>query len=132
MRRELIFHFGMRRPLRRASRKALSAIEKKMGKFSSPAINEIRRNPALIISLASFPERITEVHLTVYSLLSQTLKPDRIILWLANEEFPNGPVELPQTLSGLQKNGLEIRWCKRPGLIRNLFPLCRNFQATSL
>ena len=47
------------------------------------------REKQLIVTLTSFPERINEVHLCINTLLNQTLKPDKIILWLAEEEFPN-------------------------------------------
>ena len=43
--------------------------------------------------------------------MQQTLKPDRVILWLAQSQFPNK--ELPQDLLNLQKYGLEIKWCER-------------------
>ena len=43
-------------------------------------------------------------------LLQQTLKPDEVILWLSEEQFPNK--QLPENLTRLQEFGLSIKWCK--------------------
>ena len=54
--------------------------------------------PKLIVSLTSFPARINTVHQVIESLLNQTKKADKIILWLAPEQFPNGEKDLPEKL----------------------------------
>lgn len=66
------------------------------------------REHKIILSLTSFPARIHEVPTTILALLQQTMKPDRIILWLTNEEFPGGEAGLPRRLLRLKKYGLEI------------------------
>lgn len=38
------------------------------------------RNPRLIVSLTSYPERMSEIHFSIYSLLKQKTKPDMLIL----------------------------------------------------
>jgi hypothetical protein len=50
--------------------------------------------------------------MTIESLMRQTVKPDRIILWLSEEEYPGQDKDklLPQTLIDLKARGLEIRW----------------------
>ena len=63
----------------------------------------------VIVSLTTFPARIGYVHLAIKSLLNQTVKPGRIILWLAKEQFRD--VEIPRCLSQLCRYGLEIRYC---------------------
>ena len=70
------------------------------------------REKQLIVTLTSFPERINEVHLCINTLLNQTLKPDKIILWLAEEEFPNKEQDLPKNLLKLKNYGLSIEWCE--------------------
>ena len=70
------------------------------------------KTPKLIVSLTSFPERIPEIFYNLYSLLSQTIKPDILILWLAEEQFPNKEKDLPQLVLNLKKYGLTIKWCK--------------------
>lgn len=63
----------------------------------------------LIISLTTIPARIDKVWITIESLLRQTYKPDKIILWLAEEEFAN--VKLSEKLKRQTKRGVEIRYC---------------------
>ncbi len=65
----------------------------------------------IIVSLTTYPARINTVHLTIKSLLCQTLKADRIILWLAREQFPNGENDVPPGLLSLCDKGLTICWC---------------------
>ena len=72
-------------------------------------LNTQPREKLVTASLTSFPARIEYVHLAIKTLMLQSYKPDRIILWLANEQFPEH--KLPQSLLDLEKYGLEIRWC---------------------
>lgn len=64
-----------------------------------------------IVSLTTFPARLEKVWITIESILRQSRKPDRIILWLAKDEIPNDQ-ELPKNLTKLKRRGLEIRFCK--------------------
>lgn len=75
------------------------------------ALNEEKRNPQIIISLTSFPQRAIYVPIVVERMLMQTMKPDRIVLWLSKEQFPNREGDLPETVLELQKYGVEIKWC---------------------
>lgn len=52
----------------------------------------------IVVSLTSFPARIKKVHIVIESLLNQTIKPDKIILWLSKEQFEHYYV-LPSKLS---------------------------------
>ncbi len=70
----------------------------------------------IIVSLTSFPARIGRLWLVIETLLRQTIQPEKIILWLAEEQFP-GFYTIPKNLIRLQKNGLEIRIC--PGDMRS-------------
>lgn len=64
----------------------------------------------VIISLASYPDRIETVHLTIMTLLSQTVRPRGVFLCLAKEQFPNEENDLPQKLVDLKDKGLSIRF----------------------
>lgn len=66
----------------------------------------------MIVSLTTFPDRISTVWFTIATMMNQTYKPKRIILWLAGEQFPNGESQLPRQLLRLKKRGLEIRFCE--------------------
>ena len=41
----------------------------------------------LIVSLTSYPKRFDILPITIQSLLNQTVKPDRIILWLYEKDY---------------------------------------------
>ncbi len=71
-------------------------------------LNTENREEKVIVSLTSYPARIGYVHLAIKSLMLQTYKPDRIILWLAEEQFPDKV--LPKELTALEEHGLEIIW----------------------
>lgn len=70
------------------------------------ALNTERRDFSITISLTSFPPRLATLHLCIKSLMRQTMKPDRIVLYLG-ADCEN--VRLPRALLALQKKGLTIR-----------------------
>lgn len=72
-------------------------------------LNTGTREERYTISLTSFPARINYVHLTIDTLMRQNFKPDNIVLWLAESQFPDK--KLPEKLTALQDKGLTIRWC---------------------
>lgn len=61
----------------------------------------------IIVSLTSYSSRLYNVHLTIESLLNQTLKPNKIILWL-NE--PYTIENIPLILKKQIKRGLIIEF----------------------
>lgn len=78
--------------------------------FDRKSTRAVSEDSDIIVSLTSFPARINKVHITVYTLLNQTIKPKKIILWLAENQF-NAKESLPKKLLKLEKRGLEIRFC---------------------
>ena len=70
---------------------------------------ENKRKRKFILSMTSIPSRIDKSWITIESLLRQTYKPDKIILWLSEDEFRN--VRLPERVKEQQKRGLEICYC---------------------
>ena len=70
----------------------------------------ISEDGPVIVSLTTYPGRIDQVWKTISSLLNQTLKPKRVILWLAKEQFPAG--KLPESVQRLTTRGLEICYCE--------------------
>lgn len=73
----------------------------------------------IIVSLTSYGERIHEVALTIESLMQQTMKPNRIVLWLDNSFKGQS---LPLSLSRQQKRGLEIAFCQDLRSYKKLIP----------
>ena len=64
--------------------------------------------PQLIVSLTSFPARITTVWATIETLMRQTLLPDAVVLTLSVEEFPTR--RLPRSIRSLERRGLIVLW----------------------
>lgn len=97
-------------------------IQKQINEFNATGVTGEKRNPKLIVSLTSFPQRMSDIHFTLYSLLNQTLKPDALILWLGDQEFPDKEGDLPLNVLSLRNNGLTIKWCKDIGPYTKLIP----------
>lgn len=64
----------------------------------------------VIVSLTSFPARMDKIYITLESLFRQTIRPDRIILWLADEQYPDKKA-VEMRLKKYKKLGLEIQYC---------------------
>lgn len=96
-------------------------------KFNSLGITKNKRTPQLIVSLTSYPDRMYDIHYTLYSLLTQNTKPDEVILWLAEEQFPNKEEDIPSTVLNLKKNGLTIKWCKDIKSYKKLIPTLQQY-----
>jgi glycosyltransferase involved in cell wall biosynthesis len=102
---------------RELKRKGVIFIDKKKIIKDSKKLKPLRpldpeKNQKLVVSLTSFPERIPDIFFNLYSLLNQTMQPDMLVLWLAEEQFPNKEKDLPKRVLDLQKYGLTIKWCK--------------------
>lgn len=73
-------------------------------------LNTEGRDETYIVSLTSFPARIEDIWITIETILRQSFKPDKIILWLAEEQFPDK--KLPESLTKLTERGLTIEYCE--------------------
>lgn len=60
----------------------------------------------VIVSLTSFPERISKIWLVIECVLRQTYQPDMILLYLSKEQFPEQEKNLPSRLLKYQKENL--------------------------
>lgn len=78
----------------------------------------------IIVSLTTYSKRIYDVHLTIESIMEQTMKANRIILWL-DYSFENQA--LPKALQLLQKRGLEIEYCKDIRSYKKLIPALKKY-----
>ena len=84
----------------------------------------------IVVSLTSFPDRMDEVQYTLYSLLTQRLKPRKVVLWLASEQFPAGEAGVPKAVLALKRNGLEIAWTSDIKAYKKLAPALERFPDT--
>ena len=82
-------------------------------KKNSYALLKSKLDKKIIVSLTSYSARINTVHITIDSLLKQTFKADKIILWLAKEQFPRLEKDLPNNLLQQTKKGLTIKWWQK-------------------
>lgn len=81
----------------------------------SKPLNSLKKksssSPRIIISLTTFPARVSRVWIVIETILRQKTKPDKIILWISSEQFESCDI-LPKKLLTLQEKGLEIRFCE--------------------
>lgn len=75
----------------------------------------------LIVSFTSYGHRIRHTHVTVQSILNQSLKPNRVILWLGHGE------SITPKLKQLMKRGLEIRYTEDIRAYTKIIPTLVNF-----
>lgn len=66
----------------------------------------------IIISFTSWKKRIDRVCHSIDLMLSQTIKPDKIILNLSSDEFPKKEQELPKCVLDKINDIFEIFWIK--------------------
>ena len=66
-----------------------------------------KRCKKIIVSFTSYPGRFNAIALTLKSILYQSCKPDKIMLYLAKDECFE---KFPRELLELQKYGLDIVW----------------------
>ena len=95
-------------------------VEEKIENFISEGVTNNEND--VIVSLTSFPERMYEIHYTLYSLLNQSVKPAKVVLWLAKDQFPNYEEDIPQKVLDLRKNGLDIEWTDNIYSYKKLIP----------
>lgn len=89
----------------RMTRKCISSIP-----IERLTLNTEKRDVIITCTLTSFPARIDSVQQTIKSLFNQSMKPDRIVLWLAEDEFAGK--EMPDSIKQLMKQGLEVQFCE--------------------
>lgn len=72
----------------------------------------------LIVSLTSYPPRFPTLSLTLKCLLTQSLAPDRVMLWVTRADF----ALLPQDVLDLCDHGLEIAFAPEWRSFKKLVP----------
>lgn len=77
----------------------------------------------LVVSLTSFPPRFDVLPLTLKCLLLQSIRPDALVLWIADGDLPR----LPPEVLDLQHEGLEIRPCPDIGSFKKIVPALEAF-----
>ena len=88
----------------------------------------VNRIDGLIVSLTSFPARMDTLHRTIKTLLGQSVRPEKLVLWLGEDKFPEKEACLPQQLLELVPYGLEIQWCKDIRSYTKLVPALQKYR----
>lgn len=76
---------------------------------------------SVIVSLTSHPPRFATLHLALMGLLSQSVRPDRVHLWIAEADMD----ALPDAVRALTRSGLAIAPCAQTGPYKKLLPTLR-------
>ena len=94
-------------------------------KVSEWGLNDEERAPRLVVSLTTYPERIDAASKTIKTLLTQSCKPDDVILWLAEDQFPKRLI--PDSITCLERFGLHIEWCEDLKSYKKLIPALKKY-----
>ena len=86
-----------------------------------------QEHPMLIVSVTSYGRRVAKtLPSAMRSMLVQTRQPDKIIVWLNENEYT--AENLPQNLKKLvEKYGVEVRFCENIMSYKKLVPALRSF-----
>lgn len=80
--------------------------------------------------MTSFPERIPRIAPAIDSVLRQKDPSDRFIIWLAEEEFPNGVQDIPNNIRKYSKDmggDVEFRFTKPIRSFKKIIPALEAF-----
>lgn len=89
----------------------VSALQQKaLYSHENGTVESLSVDKPIVVSLTSYGKKIHEVYLVVESIFQQTVKANKIVLWLSEKDFS---IEtLPIVLKRQMERGLEIRLCK--------------------
>jgi len=83
----------------------------------------------IIVSLTTYGRRFYDVYLAIESIMQQTVKPNKIVLWLGDDLKD---ADIPLTLRRQQKRGLDIRYCKDIRSYKKLIPSLAAFPSETI
>jgi hypothetical protein len=92
------------RNLRWTARSYIALVKTKLGVFFPQKQKPHGLAHKLIISLTSYKPRFKTLDLTLECILNQTVKPDRILLWVDEPDVPF----IPEKILAMKSRGLEI------------------------
>lgn len=91
----------------------------------SITVQKLDDEKELIVSFTTYNKRIHDVHLVVESIAQQTLKPNRLILWLDEDEFTLDTI--PLILKKQMVRGLEVCFCPNYRSYKKLIPTLQKY-----
>ena len=105
-----LFHKNWRSRMREYFLKFRAIDGRSFETFSDASI--FPSSPRIIVSFTSFPApgRLENAHLVINSILRQTVRPDKIVLYLAAPEFPDKKLPIALVKCIKENPIAEIRW----------------------
>jgi hypothetical protein len=86
------------------------------------------RKREVIVSLTSYPARFATLHLTLKSLLLQSVSPDMVVLWIAHQDEK----KLPTGVRKLTSAGLHIMLCDDLKSFKKIIPALTLFPGADI
>lgn len=102
-------------------------IDEEIKNFTIRGVKKSKRKPRLMVSLTTTQDNINNAHYSLYSLLNQELKADKVILWLNKNDFPNEELDVPKNVLKLKENGLSLRFCEDYKQYNNIIPIITTY-----
>ena len=106
---------------------ALKVVE---GRLKNHALNlSEKRIERLIVSLTTFAPRINDVPFVIFSILLNTVLPEKIVLCVSEDDFPNREKDFPKILTDLieESKMVEIIWTENTKSYKKLLPVIRKY-----
>lgn len=69
-----------------------------------------KNNQTIIVSITTYPAREKQFLITLETIMRQTFKPDRVIVWLAENQYPDRE-RVEYIYRPFLQRGLEVRYC---------------------
>lgn len=91
----------------------------------SRGVTDQKYEKEIVVSLTTFPARYETIGMTLESLLRQTMKPNRILVWLTKEENPEQ--KIPEAFLPYVEKGVEVCFSDS-----NLMPHNKSFHTAKL
>lgn len=86
--------------------------------------------PNRVVSLTTYSKRIHDVYLVIESLGEQTIKANKIVLWLDENEFCLDTI--PELLKRQMARGLDVRFCNNIRSYKKLIPSLKQFPESDI
>jgi hypothetical protein len=88
-------------------------------------VTEKKYDKEIVVSLTTFSSKIDNVWMTIVSLLNQTVKPNKVILYLDENEYKKE--EIPKKLLKLEAFGLQIEFVPNYFTYKKYIPALKSF-----
>lgn len=81
----------------------------------------------VVVSMTSIPNRMYDIHYAIFSVITQSVKPEKFILYLGKDKFPNGEKDIPEQVLAFKPYGLEFRFVEDVKSFTKLVPVLEEF-----